>query len=203
MRKLSVIAGATLVLGLHGTLLAQPEIGIKGGASFGDISNKGLLPGNLKHRTGLAGGLYLGSGGAIGFGIEGLYAQRGAESDEATATAETRLDYLDVPGYLKIKIPTPGIKPFVYAGPQLSYEVKCRTGVGGDCAPAGGYGTAGGRSRWDYAGIIGAGIRFGGGVGFGIEGRYVYGLKDLKPSTVTSGSSYKTRSFLLLGSIGH
>jgi len=199
MRKRSLIAGAALILGMQGTLLAQPEIGIKGGASFGNISNKGLLPGNLKTRTGLAGGLYLGSGGAIGIGIEGLYAQRGAESDEITATAETRLDYFDVPAYLKIKIPTPAIKPFIYAGPQISYEVKCRTGAGADC---GNYSTTG-RKRWDYAGIIGAGIRIGAGIGFGIEGRYVYGLKDLKPSTVTSGSSYKNRSFLLLGSIGH
>ena len=198
MRKRAWIAGVVVLFGVQGALLAQPEIGIKGGASFGNISNKGLLPGSLKNRTGLAGGLYLGSGGAIGIGFEGLYAQRGAESDELTATAETRLDYFDVPGYVKIKIPTPGIKPFVYAGPQVSYEVKCRTGAGGDC---GDYGTTG-RNRWDYAGIIGAGIRFGGAVGFGIEGRYVYGLKDLKPSTVTSGSSYKNRSFLLLGSIG-
>ena len=199
MRIRSLIVGGAFIIGIQGTLLAQPEVGIKVGASFGDISNKGVLPGNLKHRTGFAGGLYLGSGGAIGIGFEGLYAQRGAESDEATATADTRLDYIDIPGYLKIKIPTPAIKPFVYAGPQVSYEVKCRTGAGLDC---GNYSTTG-RSRWDYAGIIGAGVRLGGkNLGFGIEGRYVYGLKDLKPSTVTSGSSYKNRSFLLLGSIG-
>jgi hypothetical protein len=195
MRKWSLIAGAALSLGA-GPLLAQPSIGIKGGASFGNISNKGVLPGNLDTRTGLAGGLYLGFGGVVGFGIEGLYAQRGAESDEAIATAETRLDYLDVPGYLKIQIPTPGIKPFIYAGPQVSYEVKCRTGAGGDCAP---YNSTE-HKRWDFAGIIGAGVRLGG--VFGIEGRYVYGLTDLKLSTVTSSSSYKTRSFMLLGSIG-
>ena len=199
MRTRIWIAGAGLMLGIQSALAAQGEVGIKAGASFGDISNKGLLPGNLKHRTGFAGGLYFGSGGLIGFGVEGLYAQRGAESDETTATADTKLDYIDVPVYLKIRIPTPGIKPFIYAGPQVSYEVKCRTGAGVDC---GDYGTTG-RSRWDYAGVIGAGIRLGGGnLGFGIEGRYVYGLKDLKPSTVTSSSSYKNRSFLLLASIG-
>ena len=198
MRKQSVIAGMAVILGLAGSLSAQPAIGIKGGPSFGNISNKGLLPGNLDNRTGWAAGLYLGSGGVIGIGVEGLYAQRGAESDEITATAETRLDYLDIPGYVKIRLPIPAIKPFVYAGPQISYEVKCRTGAGGDC---GSYGTTG-RSRWDYAGVIGAGIRFGAGVGFGIEGRYAYGLKDLKPSTVTSGESYKNRSFLILASIG-
>ncbi len=198
MRTRIWIAGTALLLGMHGALVAQGEIGIKAGASFGDISNKGVLPGNLKHRTGFAGGLYFGSSGLLGIGVEGLYAQRGAESDDATATADTKLDYIDVPVYLKVRIPTPGVKPFGYAGPQVSYEVKCRTGAGVDC---GNYSTSG-RSRWDYAAVIGAGIRIGGSTGFGIEGRYVYGLKDLKPSTVTSGSSYKNRSFLLLVSIG-
>lgn len=200
MRKRSIVAGAVVILGLAGPLSAQPAIGIKGGLSFGNISNKGVLPGNLDNRTGWAAGLYLGGGGVIGFGVEGLYAQRGAESEETTATAETRLDYLDIPAYLKIKLPIPGIKPFAFAGPQVSYEVKCRTGAGGDC---GDYGATG-RSRWDYAGIIGAGVRLGssGGVGFGIEGRYVYGLKDLKPSTITSSESFKNRSFLILASIG-
>jgi hypothetical protein len=196
MRKRTVILGAVLILATQGTLLAQGEVGIKAGASFGNISNKGVLPGNLKNRNGFAAGIYLGSGGLLGVGLEGLYAQRGAESDAAAATAETKLDYLDIPLYLKVKVPTPGIKPFIYAGPQASYEIKCRTGAGGDC---GAYSTSG-RKRWDYAGIIGAGVQIAG--KFGIEGRYVYGLRDLKPSTVTSSSSYKTRSFLLLGSIG-
>lgn len=198
MLRRSLLAGVALVVGVQAAALAQPAVGIKAGASFGNISNKGVLPGSLKNRTGFAGGIYLGSSGMLGIGLEGLYAQRGAESDDPLATAETRLDYIDVPVYLKVKIPTPAIKPFIYAGPQVSYEVKCRTGAGLDC---GDYSSTG-RKRWDYAGVIGAGIRFGGAVGFGIEGRYVYGLKDLKPSTVTSGSSYKNRSFLLLGSIG-
>ena len=200
MRKRSLLGGAALVLGIQGTLLAQSEVGIKAGASFGNISNKGVLPGSLKNRTGLAGGLYFGYRAAVlGFGFEGLYAQRGAESDEATATAETKLDYIDVPAYLKVTIPTPGVRPFIYAGPQVSYEVKCRTGAGADC---GDYSTTG-RKRWDYAGIIGAGLRLGGkSVAVSFEGRYVYGLKDLKPTTVTSSESYNNRSFLLLVGIG-
>jgi hypothetical protein len=187
---------AVLLLGTRGMLLAQGEVGIKAGASFGNISNKGLLPGNLKNRNGFAAGIYLGSGGLLGVGLEALYAQRGAESDDAAATADTKLDYIDLPLYLKVKLPTPGLKPFLYAGPQVSYEIKCRTGAGADC---GAYSTSG-RKRWDYAGIIGAGVQIAG--KFGIEGRYVYGLRDLKLSTVTSSSSYKNRSFLLLGSIG-
>src|SRR5713101_2425874 len=101
MRKRVVFLGAVLMLGVQGSLLAQYEVGIKAGASFGNISNKGFLPGNLKTRTGFAAGLYLGSGGILGVGVEGLYAQRGAESDDAAATAEAKLDYLDLPVYVK------------------------------------------------------------------------------------------------------
>jgi len=178
--------------------LAAQGLGIKAGASFGDISNKGVLPGSLKHRTGLAGGIYFASPGEFGIGVEGLYDQRGLKADGAS-TEETRLDYLDVPVYLKVALPISGLRPFGYAGPQISYEVRCRTAGGDACAA---YGTTD-RKKWDYAAVIGAGVRFGSGnLGFGIEGRYVYGLQDLKVSTVTSTESYKTRTFLILGSIG-
>ena len=196
MKQRSLIVGAALILVAHGSLLAQGRFGLKAGPSFGNISNRGLLPGNLEHRTGFAGGLYLGSGGLLGFGLEGMYAQRGVESSNVLATAETRLDYIDVPAYLKVSIPVPGVRPFVYAGPQGSYEVKCRTAQGAACAD---YSTSE-RKRWTWAGIIGAGLHIGG--IFGIEGRYIYGLTDLKPSTVTSSSSYKHRTFMILGSIG-
>ena len=186
----------TLLAGLPAVLPAQ-SIGVKAGASFGNISNKGVLPGNLDNRTGFAAGIYLGSGGAIGFGVEGLYAQRGLKSD-GTSTEETRLDYIDVPVYLRIALPLGPVRPFGYAGPQVSYEVRCKTASGAACAT---YGTTD-RKKWDYAGVIGAGLKFGGSLGFGIEGRYVYGLRDLKISTITSADSYKTRSFLILASIG-
>lgn len=188
---------AAVLLAAPVTLSAQ-GFGIKAGASFGDISNKGVLPGNLDHRTGFAAGLYAGSGGLIGIGGEGLYAQRGLKG-ASTSTEETRLDYLDMPVYVKVALPVPGIRPFAYAGPQVSYEVRCRTAAGGACGADG----STNREKWDYAAVIGAGVRLGSSnLGIGIEGRYVYGLRDLKISTITSSDSYQTRSFLILASIG-
>ena len=195
MRKWTLIAGIAGTLAAHQHLAAQ-AIGIKAGLSFGNISNKGVLPDNLKTRTGLAGGLYVGSGGLIGFGLEGLYAQRGLAENQGSSSQQVRLDYVDVPVYLKVMLPTPGIQPFAYAGPQVSYEVRCRTASGADCA------ADSDRKKWDYAGIIGAGVRIGGRLGFSVEGRYVYGLKDLKLSTITSEDSYQTRSFMILVGVG-
>ncbi|HSE52549.1 MAG TPA: porin family protein [Gemmatimonadales bacterium] len=200
------IGKTLLAAGAFAALAAAPvaaqnawgsEVGIKGGLSFGNISNKGVLPGSLETRTGFAGGLYFGySAPVVGIGFEALYAQRGLRSDESIAVAETKLDYIDIPAYLKINIPTSGIRPFVYAGPQISFEVRCRTGAGADCDDTSP------RKSTDYAAVIGAGLRLGRGTGISLEGRYVYGLQDLKLSTLTSSESYKLRTFMLLVGIG-
>ena len=103
-RRCSLLV-ALLALAAPITLLAQGEAGIKGGISFGNISNKGVLPGNLDTRTGFAAGLFLGYRvGFLGVGIEGLYAQRGAKSDQSLATSQTRLDYIDVLAYVKVSL---------------------------------------------------------------------------------------------------
>jgi hypothetical protein len=199
MRMRGFVSGGCLAVALAGPAVAQSGVGIgaKGGVSFGNISNKGLLPGNLDTRTGGAGGVYLHAGtGIVGFGIEALYAQRGAKSDQSLATSETKLDYIDVPAYLRVAIPAPGVKPFAYAGPQISFEVRCKTAGDSDCA------TSSDRKKTDFAGVIGAGVRFGGALGISLEGRYVYGLRNLDLSTVTSSESYKNRTFMILLGIG-
>jgi Outer membrane protein beta-barrel domain len=184
-----------LTLAAPAALFAQTEAGLKAGGSFGSISNKGVLPGNLGTRTGFAGGLFVGyHAGPLGFGVEGLYAQRGATSDQSLADSPTRLDFIDVPAYAKVELPLPGVRPFIYAGPQVSFRVRCRTAADAACGTA-----ADSIPKTDYAAVVGAGLRFG---GIGLEGRYVYGLRDLKLSTVSSSESYKTRTFLILASIG-
>ncbi|HEU5218358.1 MAG TPA: porin family protein [Gemmatimonadales bacterium] len=198
MRVRTLMISAGIALAVHGTMAAQTEFGVKAGASFGNIKNKGVFPGELKTRTGAAGGLFLGfRAKVIGAGIEAMYAQRGARSDQSINDQWTRLDYIDVPAYVKVSIPVPGIRPFIYAGPQVSFEVKCKTANGTtDCPDTD-------RKKTDYAGVIGAGVRLGGSsLGLSIEGRYVYGFSDLKLSTVTSSESYKNRTFMLLVGIG-
>jgi opacity protein-like surface antigen len=165
---------------------AQGGFGIKGGLSYGNVSNGGLLPGENKTRTGFALGVGLSSATAVGFGIEALYAQRGVSA--------RRLDYIDVPVYLRIALPVEAVSPFAYAGPQASFEIRCRSD-GADCPDTD-------RPNVSYAGVIGAGLRLGTTSAFTVEGRYIYGLTDLKLNTVTSSESYKTRSFMVLLGIG-
>jgi len=165
---------------------------LKGGMSWGNVSNRGVLPGQLEGRNGFALGVGMFGGSPVGFGIEGLYVQRGVDNPTFDFNSR-RLDYIDVPAYLRLSVPLP-LQPFVYAGPQASFEIRCRAG-GTDCPDTG-------RPTTSWAGIIGAGIRVNPGVALTVEGRYVYGLTDLHLSTITSSSSYRTRSFMLLAGIG-
>jgi len=188
----------TLIVGLllagPALLAAQSGFGIKGGASFGNVSNKGVLPGDLGSRTGFAAGLSLASkGGLVGLGVEGLYVQRGVTS--STNGDARKLDYVDVPVYVRVMVPTPGIRPYGYAGPQVSFEVYCEAGET-DCPTTEPSGEK--RAKTTYAGVIGAGVLLGGRTPLSIEGRYVYGLTDLKLGTINSSESYKTRSFMIL-----
>ncbi len=193
-RSSTLLALMALALVAPTALTAQVEFGVKGGVSFGNISNKGVLPGDLHDRTGFAAGaavdwLFI----PIGIGVEALIAQRGVTSD--VPGAERKLDYIDIPVYAKFQIPIPAIAPFAYIGPQISFELRCRDDDD-DCPDVG-------RAKTDYAGIIGAGVKIGSINEFGItiEGRYIYGLRDLNISTITSDESFKTRSFLILAGL--
>ena len=180
---------AVLLLGVLPHAARAQDLGLKGGMSYGNVSNSGLLPGELDHRTGFAGGLWLGKRrGPLTLGAEALYAERGVQS--STAGDSRELNYVDVPVYLRVALPIPGPLPFVYAGPQVSFELSCQAAPG-DCPDTD-------RPKTSYAAVLGAGVRLGARGGLSVEGRYLYGLTDLKLSTVTSASSYKTRSFLLL-----
>jgi outer membrane protein with beta-barrel domain len=196
LRAFSLLASGALLSFGPSLLSAQAEFGIKGGVSFGDISNKGLLPGDLDNRTGFAAGAAFGwrSTGPLGFGVEALFAQRGVTS-KSSAGDERKLNYLDIPAYLELQVPLEGIIPYGYVGPEVSFELSCRN-EDTDCPTSD-------RPKTDYAGVIGAGVRLGavGKSGFSAEARYVYGLRDLKPTTITSDESFKTRSFLILAGI--
>jgi hypothetical protein len=190
--------GAVLVAAIVAVpLAAQPPmrstggLALKGGFSYGNVSNSGVFPGEARERTGGAIGLALVSGGVMGFGIEGLYAQRGITSSAVGGSRE--LDYIDVPLYLRVAAANPALEPFLYAGPQASFELKC--GANGGSCPSG-------RPKTTYAGVIGGGVRLGALNGISLEGRYVYGLTDLKLTTVSDSESYKTRSFLILVGLG-
>ena len=192
MKRALLVFSALLVSAVVSPAAAQ-SLGIKGGLSYGNVSNGGTFPGKASERSGFAIGLTANTGGVVGLGIEGLYAQRGF--DNSVAADARHLDYIDVPVYLRLAMPLGGtFAPFAYAGPQASFELKCGTDSG-NCPDSG-------RPKVTYAGVIGGGVQFGALSGMSIEARYVYGLSDLKLNTISTTESYKTRSLLLLLGFG-
>ena len=193
MRRALVVLGILFGAGTGAVAHAQGGgIAIKGGLSYGNVSNGGTFPGAVAQRSGFAIGLSANSGGMVGVGIEGLYAQRGF--DNSVAADARHLDYFDVPVYLRVALPMGVASPFAYAGPQASFELKCGTDSG-NCPDSG-------RPKATYSGVIGAGLQFAALHGMSVEGRYVYGLSDLKLGTIASTESYRTRSFLILVGFG-
>jgi hypothetical protein len=189
MKKAPILT-TLLALGLALPQSGQAQVTIKGGVSHGHISNQGVLPGDLNDRTGFAVGLGFATPRtqALGFGIEGLYAQRGANSENNTTAYD--LDYIDVPAYLRLMVPAGGLQPFIYAGPQLSFEVRCGSG-GAVCENEN-------RAHTTYGSIVGAGVRIGHETGLVIEARYIYGLRDLELDNVTDEATYRHRAILFL-----
>lgn len=178
-------------------LLAVPAmagaqgVGIKGGVSFGNVSNRGVLPGDVGRRTGFTVGLTAFTPGPLALGLEALYSQRGVTGAQSTASRE--LEYIDIPLLLRASIPTDVLTPYVYLGPQISYELNCDTGD--DSCPGSD------RPQWPTAGVIGAGVGFGPNGMLSVEGRYIYGLSDLDFDTVSDEDSYEERSFMILGAV--
>lgn len=189
-RVFSFVAALAVSVPLTAQMASGGGIGIKGGLSYGDVSNSGVFPGGARTRSGVAIGIAMLGGGPIGFGLEALYAQRGIVGSSGNSR---ELDYIDVPVYLRVGMTVPEVQPFAYLGPQVSVELKCDAN-GGACPS--------GRDKWSYAGVIGAGLRFQRAAGLSLEARYVYGLTDLKLGTVTDSQNYQTRSFMLLLGVG-
>lgn len=192
-RTLAVAAALALA---PAAAFAQGGIGIKAGLTYSNVNQSGVAPGtSLSGNNGWTAGLSFGTASdstPIGLRIEGLYARRGVNS---SSTGDSRrFDFIDVPVMLEVKLPIPAVSPYAYAGPQLSYQVRCATDNG--TCPS--YGDNG----WSYAADVGAGLRLGGSSAVTIEGRYMYGLTDFTWGTVSSSSSYRTRQFLLLAGIG-
>src|SRR5437762_11991916 len=92
-------------VGLTTLAPAQGGVALKGGFSYGNVSNSGVLPGSLHERTGIAVGLSAGTNrNMLGFGIEALYAQRGVGG---SAPAERGVGSVGVRGVLRVRFASP------------------------------------------------------------------------------------------------
>jgi opacity protein-like surface antigen len=120
-------------------------LGVKGGLNLGNASLSPDLPSQYSksNRNGILAGGYAEFGVAEGLYIRGevLYAQGGLKYSASasslgapvgvsgSADVTMKVDYIDVPISLKYKFPIPesSVRPYVFGGPSLGYNVGAKT----------------------------------------------------------------------------
>lgn len=190
--KRSLVAIAFLALCAAPVTARAQGLGVLGGLSYGSVPNSNTTgQGSLSSNNGFAIGLGAETGGMFGFGINGLYAQRGFTS--SFPGYSQKLSYIDVPLYFRFAIPNKVVTPFALAGPQVAFELNCDA-TGANCPS--------GREKITTYGIAAVGVKFPMLAGLSVQARYLYGLQNLDYGTVSNQSSYHQRSFMLLAGIG-
>ncbi len=222
MKKISVLLIAALCVALFASQ-AQAQgvtIGLKTGMNLARVALKVTEPvyPNEKNQMGLVQGIFVNFKlGPVTIEPELLYSRMGAkfvvyEGADGTATIRMRTDYLELPILVKYSFLSGAVKPFVMAGPSLSYLLKSRWGQEYDYTdPAGtdysyyyDYGDY--YKKMEFAGVIAVGAdyqlpKF----VVSLELRYHLGLTNVASSELTEDSpftSIKNRAFSVLVGLG-
>src|SRR5512135_2707182 len=133
MKRLTTV----LVIAVFAGLLALPQparagvqFGIKAGGNMARPTGIDAQDptATLKNKVGFNGGLFL----AFNFGPvvtvqwEVLYTMKGATyvALDDSFTDKLYADYIEVPLLLKLRIPTPIVQPFVFAGPTVGFQLE-------------------------------------------------------------------------------
>ena len=131
----------------------------------------------LKSRIGFTGGIFL----AFNFGrvvtiqSEVLYTMKGATyvALDDSYTDKLSADYIEIPLLLKLRIPTPVVQPFVFAGPSVGFKLKEKLESDGEEVPL----DEALLKNNDYGAIFGAGLNLG--RNFMVDVRYSLGLQKV------------------------
>lgn len=101
------------------------------------------------------------------------------------------VSYIEVPLLVRLNIPIEGFAPFVVAGPQASFRMSCD--LAGDRCPLD-------MPSTDWGAAIGGGVRLGTRPAITVEGRYTFGLRNIRD--ISDGFDPKARTFMVLAGIG-
>ena len=147
------------------------DFGIKAGLNYANVS--GIE--DFNQRQGISAGLFTGArlGDKLGFQIDALYSQQGAEVDQSISQviSEFNLDYISIPIVLKYYL-TENVN--IHAGPQLGILLNEETSVFNQTISAVEANTA------DWLGTIGVGLDLP--LGLRAEARYSFRLSRVNGS---------------------
>jgi len=202
-----LLAASTTVLPVfatHGqaTVVPPARVGVTVGINSSTLS--GDNAGETSRRTGFIGGAFvvIPATPAFSFQPELLFTMKGAKTSEQGITGTLKLNYLEIPVLGRFDIPVAsGVKPFVYAGPAISFNLSCTAqvsgsgiNISGDCEDED---TGESVKKVDYSGVIGGGFAFGvSGHTVTIGARYTHGF-----ASIGENGDAKNRTFSLLASL--
>jgi len=172
-----VIAAFAGLIALPQPAAANVQFGLKVGANMAKPTGADAQDPleTIKSRVGITGGIFL----AFNFGkvvtiqTEVLYTMKGATfvALDDSYTDKLYADYIEIPLLLKLKIPTPGIQPFVFAGPTVGFKINEKADLDG--VPI----EEALLKNNDYGAIFGAGLNLG--KSFMLDVRYSLGLQKV------------------------
>lgn len=155
------------------------QFGIRGGGNAARLTGADVqdLEGTIKNKVGLVGGIFLAFniGKIVTIQPEVLYTMKGSQIQDPLGEYTGKLygDYLEIPLLLKIRIPTPGVQPAIFAGPSVGFKLREKFQLNGEDIPL----EESLLENNDYGAIFGAGLDFG--RHFMIDVRYSVGLKKV------------------------
>jgi hypothetical protein len=184
MKKLTValvIGAFACLLALPGPAAANVQFGIKAGGNMARVTGADAQDpvATLKNRVGFIAGVFVAfnMGSVFTLQLEGLYTMKGVSYVDTTLDYSQKLygDYLEIPLLLKLRIPTPLVSPFVFAGPAVGFKLSEKLKLNGvDVPPIPGEPIL---KNNDYGAIFGGGLNIGS--HFQIDVRYSMGLAKI------------------------
>jgi hypothetical protein len=184
MKKLTVtlmIAAFVAVLALPRPAAAGVQFGLKAGGNMAKWTGSDLsdLDGLIKNKVGFVGGLFVAidMGSVFTIQLEGLYTMKGVQAEytdvDVTTVEKLYGDYLEFPLLFKVRIPTPIVSPFIFAGPSVGFKLSEKAKVDGEDVPL----TETLLKNNDYGAVFGGGVNLG--RHFQIDVRYSLGMQKI------------------------
>lgn len=161
MRKLFLVLGMLCALSLalsSPVSAAGARIGVKAGAN---LANQTGDAEGASSKLGLAGGVFveLKAGPKVAIQPELLYTQKGSKEESGGIEEKVKLDYIEVPVLLKLKLGAPGVptSPSIFLGPSLGFLASAKAEVS-DGSSSGSVDIKEFMKSTDFSAVFGAGL---------------------------------------------
>lgn len=166
------------------------ELGFRGGYSAAGASVDVDQTFTKTNRNGFTAGVFLSHhAGLLGLEVGAQYTKKGVDLEVDNVLHQFDLTYAEFPAVVKLGVPVGVLKPSVFGGGGLGFNLGCDAGGGVDCGDDIG--------NFEWSGIVGADLAlYLGTISLWADGRYHIGLNDvIDASDVVTGLKNRNWTF--------